>query len=687
VLVCLAPLACASPPPLGSETPLWLAPRPPDDPAALRLEPARLVLALGETATLSLQGASSPRARCSSDRGAVSLHPDGTLPVASLSAPGVIDFSCQVGALRAQAQVTFSAARVLPLRDPYAGGVVLFKLRRAPDPPESPIGRQTLGFRSLDALLRRLDAHAFPAFPFDRSRTLDRVGLGRWVAIELPPGVNYYQALAWLRADRHVLPQSYWPEDGDYLRVDATEGWPAALVEPRPGPGARPPRGPQLTPVAVGGTRAAGKVGWELEAIGAPQAWKRGRGDGAGVAVIDTGVDLNHVSISGNLREKREETPTFDADGNGIPGDRVGVSLAHLAIAHGAGPPRLALGLLSNVSDWSGSDARPLPRRWGHGTALAALAAGTGDADGRLGVAPHAWILPVDIQENRRVTRSRWLDEDPRMRTSPGPPAAEPPLRSPLWARAAGVAYAVREGVRVLTCAWPPLEPTWILHDVLLYAEDNCALAVCASRGRPSSSAGHPARWRAHGAQGRSSHGELYDAWTGEVRPGFFKRPLRSLLLADGFDAPPSSRVGNEADLRVRLRSPSQDRAIRSAASDPRNDSTPLLDRRSTAFARPGAAAGLVAGAALLLSARRPDLEPLALRNALLDGARSVQGEPLLWIPGALEAAERRPRGRCVQVEEEEHAQKPWWERVRVRATMRQPGVESAEPAPEVRWP
>ncbi len=178
-----------------------------------------------------------------------------------------------------------------------------------------------------------------------------------------------------------------------------------------------------------------------------------------------------------------------------------------------------------------------------------------------------------------------------------------------------------------------------------------------------------------------SRHTAVYDAWAGEVRPDFFERPLRGLVWTAGLEEPPAPVPGEGPDVSVSLHSPAGD-PIRSAASNPRNDFGPLPDRRSMAFARPGAAAGLVAGAALLISARRPDLEPMRLRNALLDGARDQQGRHVLWLPGALEAAERRPQGRCVQDQAREQA---WWERMRLRAS--KPGPDPAEPATEISWP
>ena len=52
-----------------------------------------------------------------------------------------------------------------------------------------------------------------PAFPFDRTGTRDAVGLGLWVAIDLPEGVNFYQAVSLAARDPSVYAESYLPDD------------------------------------------------------------------------------------------------------------------------------------------------------------------------------------------------------------------------------------------------------------------------------------------------------------------------------------------------------------------------------------------------------------------------------------------------------------------------------------------
>ncbi|WP_229890794.1 type VII secretion-associated serine protease mycosin [Streptomyces mashuensis] len=96
---------------------------------------------------------------------------------------------------------------------------------------------------------------------------------------------------------------------------------------------------------------------WGLDALHVREAWETTRGAGITVAVLDTGVDDTHPDLRGQV--------------------------------------------LSGT-DLVGFGAGPGDRAWArHGTAMAGIIAGrghgTGDADGVLGVAPEARILPVRV--------------------------------------------------------------------------------------------------------------------------------------------------------------------------------------------------------------------------------------------------------------------------------------------------
>ncbi|MFX4292691.1 type VII secretion-associated serine protease mycosin [Streptomyces bohaiensis] len=96
---------------------------------------------------------------------------------------------------------------------------------------------------------------------------------------------------------------------------------------------------------------------WALEAVNAEEAWETTRGAGVVVAVLDTGVDASHRDLAGAVLEGADLVP------------------------HGAGP---------GAPTWAA-----------HGTAMAGIIAGRGHgaarADGVIGIAPEAQILPVRV--------------------------------------------------------------------------------------------------------------------------------------------------------------------------------------------------------------------------------------------------------------------------------------------------
>ena len=94
-------------------------------------------------------------------------------------------------------------------------------------------------------------------------------------------------------------------------------------------------------------------------------AWERTRGGGQLIAVVDTGVDLTHPDLAGNLWANPGETPAngVDDDGNGKVDD---------------------------VHGYDFVDADPDPDDFHyHGTHVAGIAAAVaGNAEGAAGVAP-----------------------------------------------------------------------------------------------------------------------------------------------------------------------------------------------------------------------------------------------------------------------------------------------------------
>ncbi|MFD8302481.1 type VII secretion-associated serine protease mycosin [Streptomyces sp. NPDC059690] len=96
---------------------------------------------------------------------------------------------------------------------------------------------------------------------------------------------------------------------------------------------------------------------WALDAMHTQQAWQTTKGRGVTVAVLDTGVEADHPDLVGNV----------------LP-----------------------------AKDMIGFGAQEGDRAWArHGTAMAGIIAGhghgPGDADGVMGIAPEARILPVRV--------------------------------------------------------------------------------------------------------------------------------------------------------------------------------------------------------------------------------------------------------------------------------------------------
>ena len=327
---------------------LWTAPEPPQDPASLRIEPGPAVVAtLGSDVKLRLRGSGSGDAHCLWGEDG---HGSGRLRIASPGRAGVIEVRCRSGVHTASAQVTFSESATRPFEDPYAGAVLLVKLRKAPRGAHDPRGRRELGLRSIDTLLERLGAHALPAFPFDRSGARDPIGLERWIALYVPPGVNVYQTVALLRDDPQVFRESVHP----IATPDAIS---------------------RSTPLGVAGKRDTGMARVPLHA-------RRGHipGFGIGIAVVGQGIDGDDEALSHRVRSKPWETAGNDADGNGLPGDRMGADFARLVVDTAEPVPQLVLAASGGSADYG--DAA---------TARIALDA-----------APGAWLLPV------RVGGSTW---------------------------------------------------------------------------------------------------------------------------------------------------------------------------------------------------------------------------------------------------------------------------------------
>jgi subtilisin family serine protease len=119
---------------------------------------------------------------------------------------------------------------------------------------------------------------------------------------------------------------------------------------------------------------------WNLDQIHVKQAWDVTRGAGVVVAVVDTGVDINHLDLAGNIWTNLDEIPN-----NGIDDD--------------------ANGYIDDVHGWSIIGNNNLPDDYvGHGTHVAGtIAAQDNNSLGVVGIAPDAQIMPVQVFSGRTV--------------------------------------------------------------------------------------------------------------------------------------------------------------------------------------------------------------------------------------------------------------------------------------------
>ena len=116
---------------------------------------------------------------------------------------------------------------------------------------------------------------------------------------------------------------------------------------------------------------------WGLDAIGAPEAWAQGySGQGVTVAIVDTGVDLDHPDLMHSIYVNPGELAGngIDDDGNGYVDDVHGYDFAD--------------------RDAIANDTH------GHGTHVAGTVAAANNGVGATGVAPNATIIPVRVLGN-----------------------------------------------------------------------------------------------------------------------------------------------------------------------------------------------------------------------------------------------------------------------------------------------
>ncbi|MBF2019988.1 MAG: S8 family serine peptidase [Hydrococcus sp. C42_A2020_068] len=143
---------------------------------------------------------------------------------------------------------------------------------------------------------------------------------------------------------------------------------------------------------------------WGINMVNAPEAWLQGyTGQGVTVAVLDTGVDLNHPDLASNIWTNIDEIADngFDDDGNGYVDDVYGWNFFY-----------------GSNNTWDAN---------GHGTHVAGTIAAVDNEYGTTGVAPNAKIMPIQVLPDTNGEQERYSDTLTQ-----------------------GIYYAVNNGARVL---------------------------------------------------------------------------------------------------------------------------------------------------------------------------------------------------------------------------------------------
>ncbi len=167
------------------------------------------------------------------------------------------------------------------------------------------------------------------------------------------------------------------------------------------------------------------------------------------VAVLDSGVDLNHPELEGRLWKNPLECGKdgeVDHDGNGLKGD-----------CHG----------WNFTSALDSLEAKSLQDNDGHGTHVAGIIAAKINQKGIVGVSSNSLILPIKVMKDTGSTSEISSSE----------------------AFARGITYAVDQGAKIinLSLGWPKTLETKFLRDAVFYALSNGVVLVAAAGNNNSS--------------------------------------------------------------------------------------------------------------------------------------------------------------------------------------------------------
>lgn len=178
---------------------------------------------------------------------------------------------------------------------------------------------------------------------------------------------------------------------------------------------------------------------WALNGIygiNPEKAWELSKGEGVTVAVIDTGVDINHCDLTDNIFTNESEIQDgLDNDGNGYKDDIHGWNFSDYTDAENNG----------NNSVYKNAEEDT------HGTHIAGIISAGLNEKGIAGVAPEAKILPVKFMKGDKGT---------------------------LFNAIKSIEYAEMMGARIANCSWGIERYSQFLYDAI---NNSDMLFVCAA--------------------------------------------------------------------------------------------------------------------------------------------------------------------------------------------------------------
>lgn len=200
---------------------------------------------------------------------------------------------------------------------------------------------------------------------------------------------------------------------------------------------------------------------WGLFQIRAPEAWELSEGEGVIIAVVDSGLDIGHPDIAGNVWTNEGEIPGNgeDDDLNGFPDDTYGwdfTKCVRMDSRGGCPEPKSR-----------GNDVRdPV----GHGTHVAGIiAAVPNNGIGIAGVAPRARIMAVKALDSSGFGRNQDLAD--------------------------AVVYAAENGAHVINASWsgPPSQTIATAIEYATSMFDTVVIASVDNKGAPLERGVYPA--------------------------------------------------------------------------------------------------------------------------------------------------------------------------------------------------